>query len=138
MPFYRASVFEEEDFQPAVYGYNLATQFSDSKTNSMLRECEDELNKKIKQLTKNDLDVTSITAMLARIKFMRVFYSLLCHIWKRENNLQETSRLVQSSLDCLVTMETTHQLGIKRSTDEKGKSPSPSKCTKLIYVLRTT
>ena len=117
-------MFEEEDFQPAVYGYNLATQFNDSKTNSMLRECEDELNKKMKQLTKTESDVTPTTAILARIKFMRVFYSLLCHIWKRENNLQETSRLVQSSLDCLATMESTHGLGIKRSTDERGKLPS--------------
>ncbi|CAG7837363.1 unnamed protein product [Allacma fusca] len=115
----KASVFEEEDFQPAVYGYNLATQYNDSKTNSMLREVEDELTKKIKTCSKNCLDTNALNALLLRIKFMRVFYSLLCHIWKRDSNSQETLRLAQSCHDCLTGMEKTYDLGIQRATDEK-------------------
>ena len=49
----KASVFEEEDFQPIVYGYNLASEISDSKACSMIREAEDETLKKMKSVLKN-------------------------------------------------------------------------------------
>jgi hypothetical protein len=47
---HRAGVFEEEDFQPSVYGYNLAVKTTEAKATSLLRECEDEIQKRIKSL----------------------------------------------------------------------------------------
>ena len=36
----KGSVFEEEDFQPLVYGFKLATEISEMRTGGMLREIE--------------------------------------------------------------------------------------------------
>ena len=47
----KASVFEEEDFQPLTYGFQLATDISESKAMSALKEVED-LAQKIVRSTK--------------------------------------------------------------------------------------
>lgn len=39
-------VYEEEDFQPMQYGYHLNPDISEQRILGMLREVEDELNKK--------------------------------------------------------------------------------------------
>ena len=36
----KGSVYEEEDFQPLVYGFKLATEVSEMRTSGMLRELE--------------------------------------------------------------------------------------------------
>jgi hypothetical protein len=46
--FLRAMVFEEEDFQPVMYGYRLVPDVTDARAIGMLREVEDELGKKMK------------------------------------------------------------------------------------------
>lgn len=48
--FLRAMVFEEEDFQPVMYGYRLVPDVTDTRALGMLREVEDELGKKMKTL----------------------------------------------------------------------------------------
>jgi len=131
---FRAGVFEEEDFQPSVYGYNLATMFTDSKTISMLRECEDEMQKKIKQLVKgqskadnsskiNYMDGVSeldkMNAWLSRLRFMRVFHTLMLHLWKRDN-LSECPKLVSLSQSYLQEMQKSENLGVQRRTDDTG------------------
>jgi N-alpha-acetyltransferase 35, NatC auxiliary subunit len=47
---FRAMVFEEEDFQPVMYGYRLVPDVTDTRALGMLREVEDELGKKMKTL----------------------------------------------------------------------------------------
>ena len=49
----RAFVYEEEDFQPMVYGYYLNPDVIDSRAIALLKEVEDELKKKIKTGTEN-------------------------------------------------------------------------------------
>lgn len=44
----RALVFEEEDFQPMMYGYKLKPDVSESRALGMLKEVEDELQKKMR------------------------------------------------------------------------------------------
>lgn len=41
-------MFEEEDFQPTVYGYRLLPDVSDQRAVGMLREVEDELGRKLR------------------------------------------------------------------------------------------
>jgi len=41
-------VFEEEDFQPVMYGYRLVPDVTETRALGMLREVEDELGKKMK------------------------------------------------------------------------------------------
>jgi hypothetical protein len=45
---YRALVFEEEDFQPMVYGYRLVPDVSEPRTMGMLKEVEEELHRRIR------------------------------------------------------------------------------------------
>lgn len=54
----RAAVFEEEDFQPLVYGFRLCSEISEQKALAALKESEEELMKEIKALTPSDSDGT--------------------------------------------------------------------------------
>lgn len=47
----RALVFEEEDFQPMMYGYKLKPDVSESRAIGMLKEVEDDLQKKVRNKT---------------------------------------------------------------------------------------
>jgi len=47
-------VFEEEDFQPLVYGFRLCADVSEQKALGALRESEEEVLKEIKNLSDND------------------------------------------------------------------------------------
>ena len=51
-------MFEEEDFQPLVYGFRLCSEISEQKALAALKECEEELMKEIKVLTPADSDGT--------------------------------------------------------------------------------
>jgi hypothetical protein len=146
--FYRAGVFEEEDFQPSVYGYNLATMFTDSKASSMLRECEDDFQKKAKLISKaqqnktqssvttsdtvvnKSLDISEesnqhqnelerIDALLGRLKFLRLFHSLILHIWKRDD-ITECPILIVSCQEALSLLQKTAHLGTQRKCNESG------------------
>lgn len=140
----RAAVFEEEDFQPSVYGYNLATMFSDSKASSMLRDCEEELQKTEKKLKGQKVgtpngdtgdgalcpdDLEILNGLLSRLKFLRNFYSLLLHIWKRDN-LNECPKLISICQESLAIMQKTSNLGVQRDTDDT--------CKLLNYVLTSS
>lgn len=46
----RAMVFEEEDFQPVVYGYRLVPDVTETRALGMLREVEEELNRRLKTM----------------------------------------------------------------------------------------
>lgn len=46
--FFRAMVYEEEDFQPMQYGYHLNPDISEQRIIGMLREVEEELHRKIR------------------------------------------------------------------------------------------
>jgi len=120
--FFRAGVFEEEDFQPSVYGYNLAVHISDSKAASMLRDCEDDLQKKCKLLksdeSKNE-EMEKAYALLCRLRFTRVFHILLLHIWKRDD-LDACQKLISTCLECLMVVQKTGHLGVQRCDDEHG------------------
>lgn len=139
---FRAGVFEEEDFQPSVYGYNVATNFADTKALSMLRECEEDLQKTEKKLRSQKVssqngessggasssssspscsdDVEVLSGLLARFKFLRNFYSLLLHIWKRDN-LNECPKLISICQESLQVMEKTASLGVQRDTEDTCK-----------------
>ena len=44
----RAAAYEEEDFQPLTYGFKLAPDITDLRAAGMLKEAEDELQRKIR------------------------------------------------------------------------------------------
>ncbi|XP_018332280.1 N-alpha-acetyltransferase 35, NatC auxiliary subunit isoform X2 [Agrilus planipennis] len=115
---HKAMVYEEEDFQPVQYGYHLSPDISEQRTIGMLREVEEELHKKSRN--KNDEKSTEeneeLSAIFARIKFMRVFYQSLLMLLQRKEDIQppiiDCQRLFQTAIDMLLVMRKTVKLGV--------------------------
>lgn len=82
------SVYEEEDFQPMTYGFNLiSTEVSEVRAAGMLREVEDDLGRlvrgsKPRQGEDSGLEHKEMSALASRVKFMRMFYMGLCALNK--------------------------------------------------------
>ncbi|KAI1301211.1 N-alpha-acetyltransferase 35, NatC auxiliary subunit [Halotydeus destructor] len=108
----KAGVFEEEDFQPLLYGYRLQYEIPDSKATSMLREVDDELQKRIKSLqntapsaidkagqescqngTKSSYqdEITLCSALSVRVRLFRLLFSALTGI-KKEISVSRGNR----------------------------------------------
>lgn len=45
---FSAGVFEEEDFQPALYGYSVCSEVTEVRAGGMMREVEEELQRAVK------------------------------------------------------------------------------------------
>lgn len=87
----RGLVFEEEDFQPTVYGYRLLPDVSDQRAIGMLREVEDELGRRLRGKPPPDprelSELDDCFALHSRIRFTRLFYQSLCSLNRRENQI---------------------------------------------------
>lgn len=102
-------VYEEEDFQPLVYGYPLCQEISESKACSMLRESEDELFRRAKtslrsladrkdgngRLSDNlentseedlEIEVQFCLALSCRLKFFRLLLASMAGLRKEINS----------------------------------------------------
>ena len=69
----RASVFEEEDFQPLVYGFRLASEVSEQKAISSIKESEVELAKEMKNCSDSDSSDTVQQLKVSKIDFALLF-----------------------------------------------------------------
>ncbi|XP_013177361.1 PREDICTED: N-alpha-acetyltransferase 35, NatC auxiliary subunit isoform X1 [Papilio xuthus] len=121
----KALVFEEEDFLPMGYGYRLGSnpqmgstydaslEVSEQKSIAMLREQEEELNKKARSF---DDDVNNLwLALAARIRFTRMIYQALLVITKRD---------CQSGADCVALLNgCSEMMKIIIKTSGKGTQP---------------
>ena len=79
-----AGCYEEEDFLTCTYGYNLSPNMSTSKVISLLKDGEDELNRKIKR----GQDILPVEdAILKRLTFWKYFVIVLHKIqmFERKN-----------------------------------------------------
>lgn len=79
----QASVYEEEDFQPKTYNFNLATNISVSKALTMIKVAEDELSKKLKSRQVDDEPELHLQALLVRLSFTRHFFIFLSSFKKQ-------------------------------------------------------
>ncbi|XP_059048022.1 N-alpha-acetyltransferase 35, NatC auxiliary subunit isoform X2 [Achroia grisella] len=121
----KAQVFEEEDFQPMGYGYRLGShpqsgntydaslEVSEQKCIAMLREQEEELNKKVRSA--EDEANSEWSALAARIRFTRMFYQALLLITKRDS---------QSGADCVALLNgCSEMMKVIIKTAGKGTQP---------------
>nr|XP_002740693.2 PREDICTED: N-alpha-acetyltransferase 35, NatC auxiliary subunit-like [Saccoglossus kowalevskii] len=124
----RASVFEEEDFQPMTYGFKLANHLSDMRVGGMLREVEEEYLKKIKSTRlrqgedrdeSTELQHQQFIAVQSRIKFCRMFYGALMAFNKKEvrQGSVEARRCVQQGDHLLAGIQSSIKYGIQSPTD---------------------
>lgn len=51
----RAQVFEEEDFQPALYSYHYFNEISDQRVIGMMREVDESINHLLQSNANNDV-----------------------------------------------------------------------------------
>ncbi|XP_057379154.1 N-alpha-acetyltransferase 35, NatC auxiliary subunit-like [Daphnia carinata] len=87
----QASVFEEEDFQPLVYGFRLASEIPELKALALIKESEEDLMKEIKNSVSSasaegSHELKEISAVHTRLRFFRHFYQLLLKFNRRESS----------------------------------------------------
>jgi N-alpha-acetyltransferase 35, NatC auxiliary subunit len=98
-----ARVYEEEDFQPAIYHFNLCNELSDQKVVSMLKDCENDIQKKLRETNDNGL----LQAVFNRIKFARLLLQSLLSLYPtkslspNETEMSEITKLLTTSIELL-------------------------------------
>ncbi|KAI2798985.1 N-alpha-acetyltransferase 35 NatC auxiliary subunit [Blomia tropicalis] len=79
----QALVYEEEDFQPKTYNFNLASSVSFSKASTMIKVVEDDLTKLIAE---NTTEKNEWKALLVRYNFTKQLFVLLNNYKKQISN----------------------------------------------------
>ncbi|XP_063879718.1 N-alpha-acetyltransferase 35, NatC auxiliary subunit-like isoform X1 [Scylla paramamosain] len=127
-----AGVFEEEDFQPALYGYGVCSEVSEVRAGGMMREVEEELQRAVKATRnrqgepwdpKMQKQHEDAVALFSRIRFMRLFYAALAAIMRREPvSIPEAERCLASCNELVCIMQNTIGRGLrpKQAKDEEG------------------
>ncbi|XP_042225794.1 N-alpha-acetyltransferase 35, NatC auxiliary subunit-like isoform X2 [Homarus americanus] len=127
-----AGVFEEEDFQPALYGYGVCSEVSEVRAGGMMREVEEELQRAVKATRnrqgepwdpKMQKQHEDAVALFSRIRFMRLFYAALAAIMRREQvSIPEAERCLVSCNELVCIMQNTIGRGLrpKQPKDEEG------------------
>ncbi|KAG0725073.1 N-alpha-acetyltransferase 35, NatC auxiliary subunit [Chionoecetes opilio] len=127
-----AGVFEEEDFQPALYGYGVCSEVSEVRAGGMMREVEEELQRAVKATrnrqgepwdSKMQKQHEDAVALFSRIRFMRLFYAALAAIMRREPvSIPEAERCLASCNELVCIMQNTIGRGLKpkHAKDEEG------------------
>ncbi|CAN7948671.1 unnamed protein product [Ixodes pacificus] len=126
----KAAVFEEEDFQPVVYGYKLACDVTEVRAAGMMKEVEEELSRRVKSTRAKpgeDLDAAQFAqheealAVYTRIKFCRLFQQALIIFNKKgSDGVEEVERLLQQCLEVLPVLRRTIPLGVQPDPKAEG------------------
>ncbi|XP_010788207.1 N-alpha-acetyltransferase 35, NatC auxiliary subunit isoform X1 [Notothenia coriiceps] len=130
----KAAVFEEEDFQAMTYGFKMANNVTDLRVTGMLKDVEDELQRKVKstrtrQGEQRDPEVErehqQYLALFNRIKFTRLLLTALITFTKKEtSSVGEAQKLVVQAADLLSAIHCSIQHGIQSQNDTtKGDHP---------------
>ncbi|KAL5004056.1 hypothetical protein ScPMuIL_017512 [Solemya velum] len=132
----RASVFEEEDFQPMTYGFKLAADVSDMRCTGMMKEVEDDLNRTMKNTrSKAGAERDSATeqehdeavALHSRVKFYRLFLTMLLSFGKdRCEGIPQAQKLLSQLSELLPNIRSTVDIGIKPDQTENNKNDYPT------------
>ncbi|KAK1786971.1 hypothetical protein P4O66_017338, partial [Electrophorus voltai] len=130
----KAAVFEEEDFQAMTYGFKMANNVTDLRVTGMLKDVEDELQRKVKSTRSRqgeqrdpevELDHQQCLALFSRIKFTRLLLTALISFTKKETSaVSEAQKLMSQAADLLPAIHSTIQYGIQSQNDTtKGDHP---------------
>ncbi|XP_077456300.1 N-alpha-acetyltransferase 35, NatC auxiliary subunit [Stigmatopora argus] len=123
----KAAVFEEEDFQAMTYGFRMATNVTDLRVTGMLKDVEDELQRKVKSTRSRQgeqrdpgvaLEHQQYLALFNRIKFTRLLLTALIAFTKKEtSSVGEAQKLVAQGADLLSAIHMSVQHGIQSQND---------------------
>ncbi|KAL1110430.1 hypothetical protein AAG570_007961 [Ranatra chinensis] len=110
----RGLVFEEEDFQPMIYGYRLIPDVSDVRACGMLREVEDELNRKLRSSPSEKVDDQETSGLLLRMRFVKLLLQALLGLNRKEatpSTVAECTKLLSSCSELIPSLIRTVELG---------------------------
>uniref|UniRef100_A0A8C8JTC9 N-alpha-acetyltransferase 35, NatC auxiliary subunit n=1 Tax=Oncorhynchus tshawytscha TaxID=74940 RepID=A0A8C8JTC9_ONCTS len=128
----KAAVFEEEDFQAMTYGFKMANNVTDLRVTGMLKDVEDELQRKVKvhRLVINLFlcllsQHQQCLALFSRIKFTRLLLTAVIAFTKKEtSSVSEAQKLMQQAADLLPALRSSIEHGIQSQNDTtKGDHP---------------
>ncbi|XP_055689664.1 N-alpha-acetyltransferase 35, NatC auxiliary subunit homolog [Lutzomyia longipalpis] len=120
-----ASVFEEEDFQPSTFAYTLYPDVSDTKACAMLKEAEEELQRKAKA---NPENAEIIQFVICRLKFARILLQIFVNLWRMKSTplseveMNDVARQLSSLSDIIPAM----RKSIERGTQPDANSDAPN------------
>ena len=114
----KATVFEEEDFQPLSYGFLLASDVSEAKAMSALKEAEDATQKLVRASKSNteSQEYQEAIAMYSRLKFYRHFFQALLFLTKQD--LPNGLRHISCAKEQISTMSETINIGVETKEGE--------------------
>ncbi|XP_032809188.1 N-alpha-acetyltransferase 35, NatC auxiliary subunit isoform X1 [Petromyzon marinus] len=130
----KASVFEEEDFHSMTYGFKMANNVTDLRVTGMLKDVEDDFQKKVKNTRSRqgeerdpevELEHQQFVAVFTRLKFTRLLLTALIAFTKKEMSaVQEAQKLMVQAGDLLPCILASLPYGIQAQTDSsKGDQP---------------
>uniref|UniRef100_A0A668AX37 N-alpha-acetyltransferase 35, NatC auxiliary subunit n=1 Tax=Myripristis murdjan TaxID=586833 RepID=A0A668AX37_9TELE len=130
----KAAVFEEEDFQAMTYGFKMANNVTDLRVTGMLKDVEDELQRRVKSTRSRqgeqrdpevELEHQQCLALFNRIKFTRLLLTALIAFTKKEtSSVGEAQKLMAQAADLLSAIHSSIQHGIQSQNDTtKGDHP---------------
>lgn len=132
----KASVFEEEDFQPMTYGFHMASDVSDSKVITMLKEVEEEMGKIMKnkrtksgdiKQCENELDYQSLVGVYSRLKFTRLFLSCLMSFNKEKSSgksvtIPDATKCIAQMMEIMASIQESVSAGVFQNNDHDRES----------------
>uniref|UniRef100_UPI00398E46BC N-alpha-acetyltransferase 35, NatC auxiliary subunit isoform X1 n=1 Tax=Pristiophorus japonicus TaxID=55135 RepID=UPI00398E46BC len=130
----KAAVFEEEDFQSMTYGFKMANNVTDLRVTGMLKDVEDDLQRRVKSTRSRqgeerkpevELEHQQCTAVFSRIKFTRLLLTALIAFTKKEMSaISEAQKLMTQAADLLPAIQNSTHHGILAQNDTtKGDHP---------------
>lgn len=104
-----AMVYEEEDFQPLQYGYHLNPDVSEHRMFNMLRDVEENLERKSRVKPNNESQ-----AILARMKFTRILLQVLISFGKDQlHSITDRHKILNMCLEMLTIVQDTVSIAIE-------------------------
>lgn len=130
----KAAVFEEEDFQSMTYGFKMANSVTDLRVTGMLKDVEDDLQRRVKSTRSRqgeerdpevELEHQQCLAAFSRVKFTRVLLTVLIAFTKKETSaVAEAQKLMVQAADLLSAIHTSLHHGIQaQNGTTKGDHP---------------
>ncbi|MGH0163216.1 UNVERIFIED_CONTAM: hypothetical protein FKN15_053873 [Acipenser sinensis] len=130
----KAAVFEEEDFQAMTYGFKMANNVTDLRVTGMLKDVEDDLQRRVKSTRSRqgeernpdvELEHQQCSALFSRIKFTRLLLTALLAFTKKEtSSVTEAQKLMIQAADLLSALHTSIHHGVQAQNDTtKGDHP---------------
>ncbi|KAG1655274.1 N-alpha-acetyltransferase 35, NatC auxiliary subunit [Nymphon striatum] len=149
----KAGVFEEEDFQPMLFGYKLTNEVTKVQAVAMIKEMEDDIQRKVKNTRQKQGEerdeITEamvyipllfinvlipriheeVTALFSRLRFCRLFYQSLLSFSKKEcTGTEEAQKHLHICKESLSVISRTINIGIfpEETTENLNKADYPT------------